>query len=477
MAAAAHDAFDAYVAALYPFYGSPCLEAYAALIVLLESNDPTAFHSPPPLLPMLLRLVYHDLFAEFAAPPLHHAAADDRVDAVGCALRLQSPLLHATAAEGMTLLHSAAAGAAVGVMELLWDGVRAKDDVRRTALHFAATAKRTAGVDLLLSRGETGMLSCTNIFGTRPLHAAALRGSAATVQRLLDEMPRVHWRDEVLHRTKFGECTLHVAAEDGDMEKLALLLHAVGLPDDRLRRLVTESGATLAHCACRSSSITMIDRCVAIFGGWEKIPQTRDFNGTLMKSVGYTRSPQVFRYVRQHAERLTVDNDDGWTPLHNAAAAGRLRMFEYLRQHEAYDINAVDKDGYTVLHAAATSGKPDFFDHVARLIDDSLLHARTNVGSLTTLCVSSCDLPMLRHVVAKGYAAMSDKLKPGVSLALCAVRTGSAPLLRYVLDNGGGTLDDQDDLGRTVAHFLADSRNPTVVADAEKLRHPAGNDE
>src|SRR5260221_2689676 len=52
---------------------------------------------------------------------------------------------------------------------------------------------------------------------------------------------------------------------------------------------------------------------------------------------------------------LTVQNKDGWTPLHSASRNGRLEIVQFLVEHGA-DLTVQDKDGWTPLLLVSHNG-------------------------------------------------------------------------------------------------------------------------
>ena len=83
----------------------------------------------------------------------------------------------------------------------------------------------------------------------------------------------------------------------------------------------------------------------------EKVPQ----------SEGWAESNGRRRSIIKHRGRLPLkgtsdmQNEDGWTPLHEACCLGDAEIAEALLRHGA-DAQARCKDGTTPLHKAARAG-------------------------------------------------------------------------------------------------------------------------
>ena len=79
------------------------------------------------------------------------------------------------------------------------------------------------------------------------------------------------------------------------------------------------------------------------------------------QSEGWTESTGRHCSITQHGKRLhlkvesDMQNEDGWTPLHEACCLGNAEIAEALLKHGA-DTQARCKDGTTPMHKAARAG-------------------------------------------------------------------------------------------------------------------------
>ena len=135
------------------------------------------------------------------------------------------------------------------------------------------------------------------------------------------------------------EMSLHTAVENGDL--------------DRVRLLVVEQGA-------------------------DKDKGNSDGNTPLLIASGHGHL-DVVQYLVEQGASLDKANDSGWTPLISAASSGHLKVARSLLEQGA-DRDKADNDGWTPLHCAAQQGCLE----TAKLLMSygADLNARTDYGGL-----------------------------------------------------------------------------------------------
>ncbi|KAK6538891.1 hypothetical protein TWF694_010448 [Orbilia ellipsospora] len=192
-----------------------------------------------------------------------------------------------------------------------------------TALALAVKRGNSRIVIMLLEKGADPNLSCSGFAdGRTPLHEACRDGSSDIVQYLLK-----YKADPNAATGDFATTPLHEVAEAG------------------------------------------VFLCDLLVGAGANINAQKNINkNTALHIAAQNGKTGVVYTLCQKGADVTVRNRKGFTPLHEAAAAGHLAVVKILlRENEEKVINIQDtEDGRTALHEAAEAGHKDI---VAALLE------------------------------------------------------------------------------------------------------------
>jgi len=234
--------------------------------------------------------------------PLHYWAAGDGSRQVGGVLLENRASVSAKAGGGKmwTPLHMAAvSGRAEAAEDLIARGaeVSARNGYQRTPLHLAATYGRTAVAKVLLEH-KADMVVKTKYGGDLPIHLAAEQGHTEVVSSLLAA------GTEVNAHNGHGQTPLIVAAEMNE-PKVAKVLLGAGADVSFL----TPHGRAI-HIAARDGSMELIELLLAHGAdvnardrnGWTPLMWTRD-NLKDTRSVRLQERKDVEAILVQHGAR------------------------------------------------------------------------------------------------------------------------------------------------------------------------------
>ncbi|EHK41615.1 putative ankyrin repeat protein [Trichoderma atroviride IMI 206040] len=313
---------------------------------------------------------------------LHWAAGKGHVGAIALLLNRGADL-EAKSVHGFTPLCTAArSGQEAGVMVLIERGadlsVTTEGD---SLLHFAAKGRNVEIVQLLLDKGfDVNLIGAS---GEYPLHAAA--GSFGyRLNYKPDGVVRLLLREgaDISNREGHGRTALHASALMMGGDKTARLLLESGIEVDAQ----DDTGETALHVAAKFGSDTVVQ--ILIEHGADVTAET-EYGETALEFAAWNGHEAIVRLLLEHldgedseawlatsrifdvamagdveamqllldqgADISTAEDYEGKTPLHMAASRGHVALSRLLLENGA-DVDAIDLEDYTPLARAAQYG-------------------------------------------------------------------------------------------------------------------------
>jgi ankyrin repeat protein len=295
--------------------------------------------------------------------PLHLAATRGRLDLVEMLLK-RGAEVQARGIRGYTPLFSAAEGGNPDVVRLLLDhgaDAQIRDDHENSALHIAAVHGHLEVSRMLLALNLD--VNARNDGGNTPLYRALQISRKPEVLRLLLD----HGADVHGHYIG-GSSALHLAAGSGNPEIVQMILDRNTEVDIR-----DGQGATPLLTASSNGNPDVVQ--LLIDHGADPYARDKDGKTALDKAgtLGVSRmlirlnvsqtsaffgatshgDPEQMRLLLDYGASADERAGGGYTPLHFAAATGRLGAARFLVLELNADINCRDDEGTTPLHLAS----------------------------------------------------------------------------------------------------------------------------
>ncbi|KAJ8768799.1 hypothetical protein K2173_023703 [Erythroxylum novogranatense] len=224
-----------------------------------------------------------------------------------------------------------------------------KDD---TALHSAARAGNLIAVtDILTKTGEEELkllLEKQNQSGETALYVAAEYGYVDVVR----EMIRYYDLSEAGIKARNGFDAFHIAAKQGDLEVLTILMEA----HPELAITVDSSNTTALHTAATQGHIEIVN--FLLENGCSLATIAKSNGKTALHSAARNGHLGVVRALLAAEPVIATRTDKkGQTALHMAVKGQSNEAVEELISAETSLINMVDSKGNSALHIASRKGR------------------------------------------------------------------------------------------------------------------------
>ncbi|CAK7354692.1 unnamed protein product [Dovyalis caffra] len=248
-----------------------------------------------------------------------------------------------------------------------------------TALHSAARSGNLGAVmEILTGTGEEELkelLEKQNQSGETALYVAAEYGYVDVVR----EMIKYYDLADASIKARNGFDAFHVAAKQGDLEMLKVLMEA----HPELSMTVDLSNTTALHTAATQGHIEIVN--FLLDAGSSLATIARSNGKTALHSAARNGHVEVVRALLTMEPGIATRIDKkGQTALHMAVKGQNIELVEELIVAEPAAVNMIDTKGNTPLHIATRKGR-------AQIVKLLLRHSGTNVQAVNRTTETALD--------------------------------------------------------------------------------------
>jgi len=279
------------------------------------------------------------------------------------------------------------------------------------------------------------------------LHYCARYGSLEVLKLLLSTMHSEEAAKAVNYQNKAGWSPLLVAAKEGHLEIMKVLIDYHARLD-----IFDEAGKTALHISAEYGHLELIELLMekkAYANAKSKIGLTAIH---FASANGYIDIIEVL--VKKYNASLDIMSINKRTPLHMAAEKGRLECIAKLLALNA-DPNFNDANGYTPLHLAAENNHPDavrqFINHTPSLI----FQANKDGNTSAHIAAHKGSLEVMKALVECDPASVNTRNKRSYETPMHLAASGGHYELMQFLFSKGGSVEDEDKEGMTPLHLCA----------------------
>eukprot|EP00522_Entomoneis_paludosa_P016575 CAMPEP_0172452406 /NCGR_PEP_ID=MMETSP1065-20121228/10080_1 /TAXON_ID=265537 /ORGANISM="Amphiprora paludosa, Strain CCMP125" /LENGTH=592 /DNA_ID=CAMNT_0013204459 /DNA_START=54 /DNA_END=1829 /DNA_ORIENTATION=+ len=430
---------------------------------------------------------------------------------------------------GTRPLHKACEHGSVEMVEMLLEHGATIEAVSRenkwTVLHFAAKGNHVDVLNLLMPRVSPGMICNIDEDGATALHLAARYGSTEAAVFLVDQYIHQEKTEFINCYTNEGQSPLHCAIESRilalvelfmdwgaspdipDMHGLTPFAMAVHTGHLKICSFLLERGAevrshegfggSVLHIAAANGHVGIVDLLVAHGADLNCIPKA----GILPKYTPLQLTCEqgnlemVRHLVEQHHVHIETAADEAQLPLHIAVLGCQTHVVAYLLEqgadpnrghgshgrstlHYAVEMRQEDLVSLLILHGVDVNSESYFGEtplHIAAAFRDMvgmnilmiLLDSGANVNraaeynGMTALHIAST-VEVISALLRSG-ADVSTQDRHGLTALHVAVKRGDIAAIKLLLEHGADT-EAENTLGYTSLHTAAERGNPNVVS-------------
>ncbi|CAO3674635.1 unnamed protein product [Umbelopsis ramanniana] len=381
--------------------------------------------------------------------------------------------------EKMTLLHLAAKGGYLEVIDLLimlGGTIEARDMYSNTAIHLAAVNGHKDVVDLLIMYGAA--VDARNEALDSALHLAARNGHKDVVDWLIEHSAAVdaineksetalHWaavrgHEEVVNlliehgaavdaKDNYSETALHWAAEYGQKEVIELLIEHGAAVDAR-----NEASDTALHLAATSGHKDIVDFLIT-YGA--AVDARNDTSETALHLAAGSGHKDVVSLLIEHGAAINAKNKHSDTALHFAAGSGDIEVVDLLIKHGAA-VDATNKNLATSLHWAAGNGHKDVVNLLIR--HGAVVDACNDKSDTALYWAAGNGHTEVVHLLMNCGAVLDGTYEDFAIALQMAATNGHKEVVGLLIKHGTG-VDTRDSNSDTALHLAARNGHKEVV--------------
>lgn len=186
--------------------------------------------------------------------------------------------------------------------------------------------------------------------GFDALHIAAKQGDLEVVKVLMEAHPELSMTVDIANTT-----ALHTAATQGRIEVVNYFLES----ESSLATIAKSNGKTALHSAARNGHVEVVK---ALLSKEPRITTRTDKKGQTalhMACKGQNNLDVVAELIRADASTINTVDSKGNTPLHIAARKGRTQIVKFLLGQKETDTRVVNRSNETAMDAAEKQGNSD----------------------------------------------------------------------------------------------------------------------
>lgn len=337
-------------------------------------------------------------------------------------------------------------GATLTLPEDTVDNVEVRDALGVTVLHTAAAGGDIELIEALLKRGAD--VNSVTLGGSSVLHFACENGQFAVVKLLIET-----YGADINVRDKSGHTPLDCALKRNYSMIIDFLQGKLGTKKSPLKNLLF---------ACVPAKPAMYAPKSFAPPAWETgrqgftPPQTLDFISEELKEACVNGSLSEVQQLFEGGENHDfIDKSTGSTPLHLSCFSGNMELVSYIVECGA-SLNVQNVGGMTPLHIACDRQYNEIAIFLIKKGADLSLRNKAGFSALHIIC-SRGNVDLIQDIISMPRSVLPEldlevKTENGLSLMHVAVKSGHLNIVRALIFQQS-LVNKRDESNKTPLHY------------------------
>ncbi|KAK2643187.1 hypothetical protein Ddye_024950 [Dipteronia dyeriana] len=264
------------------------------------------------------------------------------------------------------------------------------------------------------------------------LHAAVRAGNLAAVTETLTGKEEEELREFLAKQNQSGETALYVAAEYGYVDLVREMINRHDLADAGIK---ARNGFDAFHIAAKQGDLEVLK---VLMEAHPELAMTVDLtNTTALHTAAMQGHIEVVNFLLEEGSSLaTIGRSNGKTALHSAARNGHVEVVKSLLEADPSSARRTDKKGQTALHMAVKGLKIELVEELIRA-EPSTINMVDNKGN-TALHISSRKgrAQIVKLLLANNETDTKAINRTGETALDTAEKTGQPEVAAILRDHG-----------------------------------------
>lgn len=265
-----------------------------------------------------------------------------------------------------------------------------------------------------------------------PLHTAAREGDLQVVKEILGGTAEAELTEQLAKQNQAGETALYVAAEYGYVELVREMIKCYSLADAGIK---ARNGFDAFHIAAKQGDMEVLK---VLMEAHPDLSMTVDISNTTALHTAATQGHiEVVNFLLEAGSGLaTIARSNGKTALHSAARNGHLEVVKALLEKEPDITKRTDRKGQTALHMAVKGQNSEVVEELIRADPSSVNLVDNKSNTPLHIATRKGRVQIVRMLLEQRETETTAVNRAGETAIDTAEKTGNPGIAAILQENG-----------------------------------------